>query len=195
MYDDICQYIGDYLTKNNISCDDFADGIGHYGIISSSIYALQLVLYIQIDLENILYKGDKKGFIYNEILYRSDIINDLYPNDTSLWDEYEKLNPFLLLNSEHYHSLMLLIEQLIQSASMYLTNFFKTKMIDILENITIQIIICQLSFLILLILTIYFFLFPRILRKNEEITEEKNMLKIIPNNELEQLLIKENIKI
>ena len=195
MYDDICQYIGDYLTKNNISCDDFADGIGHYGIISSSIYALQLVLYIQIDLENILYKGDKKGFIYNEILYRSDIINDLYPNDTSLWDEYEKLNPFLLLNSEHYHSLMLLIEQLIQSASMYLTNFFKTKMIDILENITIQIIICQLSFLILLILTIYFFLFPRILRKNEEITEEKNMLKIIPKNELEQLLIKDNIKI
>ena len=195
MNSDICQYIDDYMTKNNLTCDDFADGIGHYGLISSSIYAFQLILYIENNLENIIHKGQEKGFYYNEIIYRSDIINELYPNDTSLWDEYQKLNPFLVLNDEHYHALMLLIEQLIQSASYYLTNNFKSKMIDIIEDIKIQIIACEISFFIILIITIYFFLLPRILRKNEEITEEKNMLKIIPKNELEQLLIKENIKI
>ena len=47
----------------------------------------------------------------------------------------------------------------------------------------------------LLIIAYYFFLIPRILRKNNEIKEEKNMLKIIPKNELEQILMKEDIRI
>lgn len=35
---------------------------------------------------------------------------------------------------------------------------------------------------------------PKIVRKNIELIEEKNMLKIIPKNELELILIKEGIK-
>ena len=192
---DICEYINNYTKIYNYTCDDFADGIAHYGIYSSSIYAFQLILYLETDLENILYNLDKKGYQYDEIRYRSDQINILYPEDKNLWEEYESMNPFLILNSNNYHFLALIIQQLIHFASSYLSNYLKKKMVTIVDDIEIKIIFCQVSFYVLLIIAYYFFLIPRILRKNNEIKEEKNMLKIIPKNELEQILMKEDIRI
>jgi hypothetical protein len=192
---DICKYINNYTKIYNYTCDDFADGIAHYGIYSSSIYAFQLILYLETDLENILYNLDEKGYQYDEIRYRSDQINILYPEDKNLWKEYESMNPFLILNSDNYHFLALLIQQLIHIASSYLSNYLKNKMVTIVDDIEIKIIFCQVSFYVLLIIAYYFFFIPRILRKNNEIKEEKNMLKIIPKNELEQILMKEDIRI
>ena len=148
-----------------------------------------------MDLENLLYNLDKKGYKYNEIIFRSDQINILYPEDKNLWEEYESMNPILILNSDNYKSLAFLIQQLIQIASSYLSDYLKNKMIKIVDDIKIRIIFSQASIYALLIIACYFFLIPRILRKNDEMKEEKNMLKIIPKNELEQILIREDIRI
>ena len=192
---DVCNYIKNFQDIYNIKCDDFADGIAHYGMYSSSIYAFQLILYLEMDLENLLYNLDKKGYKYNEIIFRSDQINILYPEDKNLWEEYESMNPILILNSDNYKSLAFLIQQLIQLASSYLSDYLKNKMIKIVDDIKIRIIFSQASIYALLIIACYFFLIPRILRKNDEMKEEKNMLKIIPKNELEQILIREDIRI
>ena len=53
----------------------------------------------------------------------------------------------------------------------------------------------QILFDSLLIIACYFFLIPRIIKKNREIKEEKNMLNIIPKNELDQILYNEEIRI
>ena len=68
-------------------------------------------------------------------------------------------------------------------------------MLNIVDYIKIRIIFCQFFFYFLLVVACYFFLIPRILKKNEEMMEERNMLNIIPKNELEQILIKEDIRI
>ena len=148
-----------------------------------------------MELENILFKGKKKGFLYNEVFYPSDIINQLYPNDTNLYNDYINLNPFLILNSYKYHNLNILVENLIQNSSGYLSDFLKEKMINVINSTQNQIIFFHIIFELLIIFAIYFFFLPNILKKNDEIREEKNMLKIIPKNELEQILIKENIRI
>ena len=68
-------------------------------------------------------------------------------------------------------------------------------MINVINSTQNQIIFFHIIFELLIIFAIYFFFLPNILKKNDEIREEKNMLKIIPKNELEQILIKENIRI
>ena len=195
MNEDICKYINDFSKIYNVTCDDFADGIAHYGIYSSSIYAFQLILYSFLKLDNLLNKLENKGYKFDEIFYKSDSINELYPNDTNLWNEYENMNPILLMNEDYFHYLSLLIQQLIQSASSYLSSFYTDKMNQLINYVKIRIIISQIIFNVLLVVVSYFFLIPRILKKNEEMKEEKNMLKIIPKNELKQILIKEDIRI
>jgi hypothetical protein len=194
MNEDVCKYINDYAKEYNLICDDFADGIAHYGLYTSSIYTFQLILYSFLKLEDLLNKLEIKGFKYDEIFYKSDTINELYPNDTNLWDEYESMNPILLMNQDYFHYLALLIQQLIQSASTYLSVFYKNKMNQLVNYVKIRIIICQIAFNFFLVVVYYFFLIPKILKKNEEMREEKNMLKIIPKNELKQILIKEDIR-
>ena len=195
MNEDICDYLDQFVMQYNINCDDFADGIAHYGIYSSSIYTFQLILYIEMDLEKLLYNLDEKGYQYDEIRYRSDQINILYPEDKNLWEEYESMNPFLILNSDNFHSLALLIQQLIQSVSSSLCDFYKNRIIEIVDSLKIKIIMSQILFDSLLIIACYFFLIPRIIKKNREIKEEKNMLNIIPKNELDQILYNEEIRI
>ena len=195
MNEDICDYLDQFVMQYNINCDDFADGIAHYGVYSSSIYTFQLILYIEMDFEKLLYNLDEKGYQYDEIRYRSDQINILYPEDKNLWEEYESMNPFLILNSDNFHSLALLIQQLIQSVSSSLCDFYKNRIIEIVDSLKIKIIMSQILFDSLLIIACYFFLIPRIIKKNREIKEEKNMLNIIPKNELDQILYNEEIRI
>ena len=193
--EDICEYLNLNNTYYTISCDELGDGIGHYGLYATSIYTFQLIINLEMELENILFKGKKKGFLYNEVFYPSDIINQLYPNDTNLYNDYINLNPFLILNSYKYHNLNILVEDLIQNSFGYLSDFLKEKMINVINSTQNQIIFFHIIFELLIIFAIYFFFLPNILKKNDEIREEKNMLKIIPKNELEQILIKENIRI
>ncbi len=148
-----------------------------------------------MDFEKLLYNLDEKGYQYDEIRYRSDQINILYPEDKNLWEEYESMNPFLILNSDNFHSLALLIQQLIQSVSSSLCDFYKNRIIEIVDSLKIKIIMSQILFDSLLVIACYFFLIPRIIKKNREIKEEKNMLNIIPKNELDQILYNEEIRI
>ena len=192
----ICEYISEFSKHYKVSCDEYADGISRYGIYSSSIYAYQIILYLFFELDNILNQLEIKGYKYNEVIQRSDIFNiNFYPNDSSLWDDYKSLNPILLLNNQKTHDLVILIQQIIQGASSYLSSYYKKKMLNIVDYIKIRIIFCQFFFYFLLVVACYFFLIPRILKKNEEMMEERNMLNIIPKNELEQILIKEDIRI
>ena len=194
-FENICKYFDKYSSKYNISCDDIGDGISHYGMYSISIYMLQLIAYLINSLQNIINKGKLKGFEYDEIYYRSDNINDLFPENKSLWKEYESLNPFLIINNKNNYYLSVIMEHIIKESSSYINLYLKNKMIDILFKLKNKILFCAVGLLFIIIISTLFFLIPRIIRKNKEMIEEKNMLKIIPKNELEQILIQEDIKL
>ena len=193
IFDDICSLYDKNFNLTNITCDDIGDGILHYGIYSISIYILQLIVYLMNYLKFIIEKGKLKGFKYDEILYSSNKFNNLYPENESLWEEYESLNPFLVINHENNYYLSFIIGNIIKEAFDKLSSFIINKIIDIIQNLKKKMIFCQILLLFIFILNTLFFLFPRIIRKNNEMSEEKNMLKIIPKKELEEILIKEDI--
>ena len=193
-FGNICPFFENYTNQYNLSCEFFSDGILYYGIYSISIYSLQLINYLVNFLEETLNKGKEKGFNYDEIYYRSDHINELYPSDDNLIEEYKSLNPMLIINDEKSHYLSVIIEQAIKNSSNKLSTYLKNKMIITVKRIKRTIIYSALGLLWILILSTVIFLIPRIIHKNNEMIEEKNMLKIIPKNELEQILIQEDIK-
>ena len=156
---------------------------------------LQLISNLLNSLRNIIEKGSEKGFKYDEIYYRSDYINDLYPENKSLWSEYESLNPFLIINNQNNYYLSVIMEHIIKESTNYLSLYIKNKMLNIVLQLKNKILISAFGLLLVLVISTLFFLFPRIIRKNNEMIEEKNMLKIIPKNEFEQIIIQEDIKI
>ena len=194
MFGDICSYIQEYSDLNNITCNEIGDGIAHYGYYSSNIYAFQLMIYLKNELEDIIIQGEKKGFKYDEIYYKSDNINDLYPKDKNLWNEYKSLNPFLLLNNNNSLYLTLIIQQITRKSLSGLRDKLRNKMVNIVNKIKNNIILSVFGFLFIFIFITIFILLPKIIIKNNEIIEEKNMLKIIPKNELKQILIQDDIK-
>jgi hypothetical protein len=193
-FGNICPFFENYTNQYNISCELFSDGILYYGIYSISIYSLQLINYLVNFLEETLNNGKEKGFNYDEIYYRSDHINELYPSDDNLIEEYKSLNPMLIINDEKSHYLSVIIEQAIKNSSNKLSTYLKNKMIITVKRIKRTIIYSAIGLLWILILSTIIFLIPRIIHKNNEVIEEKSMLKIIPKNELEQILIQVDIK-
>ena len=194
MFGDICSSIQEYTNLYNITCNEIGDGIAHYGYYSSIIYAFQLMIYLENYLEDIIIQGKKKGFKYDEIYYKSDYINDLYPKDKNLWNEYKSLNPFLLLNNNNSLYLTLIIQQITRKSLSGLRDELRNNMGNIIYKIKNNIILSIFGFLFIFIFFTTFILFPKIIIKNNEINEEKDMLKIIPKNELKQILIQEDIK-
>ena len=193
VFGDICEYFEVYSNIYNITCNDIGDGIIRYGIYSISIYILQLIVYLINYLKDIIEKGKLKGFKYDEIYYSSNKFNELYPENESLWKEYETLNPFLVINHENNFYLSIIIGKIVKNALDTLDSFFNNKIISIINELKKKLIFIEIILLFLFILNTFILIFPRIIRKNNEIIEEKNMLKIIPKKELEQILIKEDI--
>ena len=152
------------------------------------------MIYLKNELEDIIIQGEKKGFKYDEIYYKSDNINDLYPKDKNLWNEYKSLNPFLLLNNNNSLYLTLIIQQITRKSLSGLRDKLRNKMVNIVNKIKNNIILSVFGFLFIFIFITIFILLPKIIIKNNEIIEEKNMLKIIPKNELKQILIQDDIK-
>ena len=102
-----------------------------------------------------------------------------------IYIEYESN---FIINKKKTNDLVVLIQQLIQGASSYLSSYYKQRMNYIVDNI--KIIVYQFVLILYYSLIIIFSL-----RKNEEMMKERKMLDIIPKNELEQILIKEDIRI
>ena len=194
VFGNICSYFQNYSNSYQVSCEQIGDGIANYGLYTTSIYCFQLILYLQNNLEKILEEGEKKGYKYDEIYYKSDSINELFPEDKNLWEDYKSLNPFLLINNKKVHDLTILIQQITRNAFTGLRVMLRNKMNQIVLKVKENILFFAIGLFVILTSSTIILIIPKIVRKNIELIEEKNMLKIIPKNELELILIKEGIK-
>ena len=70
----------------------------------------------------------------------------------------------------------------------------RNKMNQIVLKVKENILFLAIVLFVILTSSTIILIIPKIVRKNIELIEEKNMLKIIPKNELELILIKEGIK-
>ena len=187
-YNDVlCEHFSDYALQYNKTCKEVADNIGNYGLWSIFNHGIQLLCFLIIQIDTVLYEGELKGYYYNEILYDSSIVNPLYPDNENLYEDYLKYNPFDMINSNSTLNLTVLIENIVKPSIDGLRKditFEMKNLCDLVEEYSL--ILCIWSIIILSVNYIVFFI-PKIIKTNSQIKQGKTMLKIIPKEERDKI--------
>ena len=187
-YNDVlCEHFSDYALKYNKTCKEVADNIGNYGLWSIFNHGIQLLCFLIIQIDTVLYEGELKGYYYNEILYDSSIVNPLYPDNENLYEDYLKYNPFNVINSNTSLNLTVLIENIMKPAINSLREEITQIMYDISDVIEKYSVICCIILSFILIVNYISLFIPKIMKTNSQIYQGKVMLKIIPKQERDKI--------
>ena len=189
MKSDLCVYFENYSLSYNISCDIVCDGIIRKGLINILIYGIHNILYLMNKINYAIEEINKYNFKYNEVLYGTIHYYDLYPENKSEWELYEKLNPFLLINDNICKNLTILTENIIKNVTNVMIENIKNEIITKFENIKNNLtILCFLFGFIIFIPTI-FYIIPDIIKKNIDINNKRKLLAIIPKEIMAEILL------
>ena len=178
------------LNENeyNFTCENFCNNISNLGLSLLSTYYVNNLLYLLKNVEDAYIIAEKNNYYYNELLKIKSKNNTLfYPNNISLYNDYEMKNPFLLLKSNVSIEIILIEKLLFTPAVNIILDIIKDDIYYQMDLIKNNIVIILVVFYIIFSF-IYFYKFPvKIYNLNYIIYKNRKMLKIIPKNVLEDI--------
>ena len=184
----ICSYLDDYSSNYGITCEEVGNNIGIYGLYSVSVYIFQSMIELLTLIKEIIKLGKEKNYTYAELFYDTAYYVNFYPENKSLWDEYEKLDPFNIINDPLMKNLTVLIEYLFRPSVESFLDYIDNDINNEMKNLGKIVIICLVSYYILLNFILIIFIIPDILRKNVEINKKRKMLILIPKDILPEII-------
>ena len=184
----ICSYLDEYSSKYGITCEQIGNNVGIYGLYPVSIYIFQSMIELFKIIKEIVRLGKEKNYSYTELFYGSDYYVNFYPENKSLWEEYEKLDPFNVINDPLMKNLTILIEYLFRPSAESFLDYMDNDIYNLMEDMGKIIIICFVCYYIILILIFGLYIIPDIFRKNIEINKKRKMLMLIPKDILPEII-------
>ena len=168
------------------------NNICKYGLISITIYILQSIMELLKLTKYNIDLGKNKNYTYSELFYGSDYYIDFHPENKSLWEEYESLDPFNIINNYLMKNLTVLIENVHTASISSILEFIEKDFINSFNKIKKIIIVFSICFYILFVFIIFLYTIPYILRKNVEINKKRKMLILIPKDILPEIIEEKN---
>ena len=185
--DKLCDFFADYGRIWNKQCKEVADNIAMYGLWFAFNHEVQLLIFLVKRTDQLIEIGESKGYYYDEILYDSGIVNELYPQNESLHQDYLKYNPFDMINSNSTLNLTVLMENIVKPAIDGLREDITNEMKNLCDSVEqYSLVLCVWSIIILTISYIIIFI-PKIIKTDSQIKQGKAMLKIIPKEERDKI--------
>ena len=186
----LCYLLND--NEYNFTCENFCNNISNLGLSLLSTYYINNLFYLLKKVDNAYSLAEKNNYYYNELLKTKLKNNTLfYPNNISLYNDYEMKNPFLLLKSNASIEIILIEKLVFTPAVNLILDILKDDIFSEMKLIKRFIVIILVIFYVIFSF-IYFYKFPiKIYNLNNIIYKNKKMLKIIPKNVLTD--IKEEI--
>ena len=185
--DELCDFFSDYGRIWNKQCKEVADNIAMYGLWFAFNHEVQLLIFLVKRTDQLIEIGESKGYYYDEILYDSGIVNELYPQNESLHQDYLKYNPFDMINSNSTLNLTVLMENIVKPAIDGLREDITNEMKNLCDSVEqYSLVLCIWSIIILTISYIIIFI-PKIIKTDSQIKQGKAMLKIIPKEERDKI--------
>ena len=185
--DELCDFFSDYGRIWNKQCKEVADNIAMYGLWFAFNHEVQLLIFLVKRTDQLIEIGESKGYYYDEILYDSGIVNELYPQNESLHQDYLKYNPFDMINSNSTLNLTVLMENIVKPAIDGLREDITNEMKNLCDSVEqYSLVLCVWSIIILTISYIIIFI-PKIIKTDSQIKQGKAMLKIIPKEERDKI--------
>ena len=184
----LCSYLDDYINNYNINYNEVGNNICKYGLISITIYILQSMMELLKLTKYNIDLGKNKNYTYSELFYGTDYYIDYHPENKSLWEEYESLDPFNIINNYLMKNLSVLIENVHTASISSILEFIEKDFNNSFNKIKMTIIVFSICFYILFVFIIFLYIIPYILRKNVEINKKRKMLILIPKDILPEII-------
>ena len=184
----ICSYMDNYASSFGITCDQVGNNVAIYGLYPVTIYIFQSMIELLKIINEVIKKGNEKNYVYSELFYGSQYYLNFYPENKSLWEEYEKLDPFNVINQPLMKNLTVLIENIFRPSAEAFLDFIDKDIENIMEDMEKIIIICLVCYYFILILIFSLYIIPDIFSKNIEINKKRKMLILIPKDILPEII-------
>ena len=185
----LCFLAQDYLDNLNLSCAFLASNTTEFGFGAISSYFIENIMYITKKVSYLHQQNIAKNYTYDEINYGTiDYVNITDEN-------HYKNNPMFLINDVKTNQLILLREHVFVQCFLNSLNALKDDIIDKIDNIKIiTLIICIILFLFYFCIFIVYFP-ANLYKKNSEINNNREFLKIIPKNVILDIFKSEDEKL
>ena len=188
----LCDFFISFEENYNISCQSLSNNISSYGLDSIMVFYIQSMSNILMHFKTNMNIIKKYGFKYNELIYGTDLYNNLSPTDPELLKKYNELNPFNIINGDEIRDLNTISEVIIKQAFECISNSIFDDIEGIFNQINSFEIYLSTGFFLVVIIFNFLFYFPFLFKKNKEIKQIRHMLLIIPKDVLYKLLVKED---
>ena len=185
----LCYLSEDFLELNNLTCSYIASNATEFGFDTVSSYFIENIMYIVKKVSYLKEENIAKNYTYDEINYGTDY----YVNITD--ENHYKNNPFFLINDDKTRQLILIRENVFNPILLLSLNALNDDIINKLDNIKIiTLILCIIIFVFYF--SIFIAYFPaNLYKKNNEINNNREFLKIIPKNVILDIFKTEDEKI
>ena len=185
----LCYLSEDFLDQYNFTCSYLASNATEFGFDTVASYFIENIMYITKKVAYLKDENIAKNYTYDEVNYGTDE----YVNITD--ENHYKNNPLFLINDEKTIQLILVRDYVFNPILILSLNALNEDIINKLDNIKIiTLVICINIFLFYF--SIFIAYFPaNLYKKNNEINNNREFLKIIPKNVILDIFKSEDEKI
>ena len=187
----LCDYLNNFTYYYNFKCEDLGYNISKYGLNAIYVYIADSINQLALKCDKLLKYANSKGYYYNEGYYNSIIYDHFYPSDTSLREDYEKNNPFLLFNDKIMRDLNIINEYIFNPATNSLKDTINGETEAIIKVMNRYFVVIGIICITLIILFYIIYLIPVFISKINELSKTRKMIKIIPKDILCEIIKKE----
>ena len=178
-----CKFFTNFSILNNISCGKFADNISNFGLPTIEAYFFKNIIQAANLLKSLLEESINNGNIYYDYYYGTPFYVNIYDDK-----EYAIKNPFSIINNEGVKDCNVIMTTLMypmfQSLVLILNENITKYKINLKNFIIIFIVIysCKIIF------SYVIFIFPNIIKENEDLNKTKTVLRVIPKIVLNDII-------
>ena len=177
-----CNYINEEHIEFNIACDNLANNISNYGLNSITSYYIDTAYYLIILFEKKVSISYYSNYTFNELLYGTEIYEQLIPTNEADKEIYNSLNPFFLFNLNELKDLSVIIFHVLGNLFIDFNELYSDALNNCFINIKKNIKLMNYLFFIILAIAYIIYIIPYGIIKNIDINNSRKILNIIPKD-------------
>ena len=184
----LCDYFDKLYNLSNLTCFDLGEKVIDYGIIPIYTYYIKIIFQLLYDYNDVFNYIVKKGYIYMDFAYGTDLYNESIPKDLEDEEDYLNSNPFLIVNTKGFRDITLIIVNVLVPMYQSIINILFQSFDNFYQDNHNFIFIMMVIFYGIITFVYVFHTFPMIYNENKDINKTRAILGVIPKTVLYEII-------
>ena len=189
----LCYFYDGLFNLSNLTCEEIGNNVVDYGLIPIHSFYIKVFFELLNDFEDVLNYAFKKGYIYTDFAYGSELYNLSIPDGVEE-EDYLKSNPFLFVNYKGFRDITLIIVDILVPMYRNIIGLLFDSFEEFYINNHDFIYILMIVFYLIIIFIYIFHIFPMIFHENRDINKTRTILSVIPKTVLYEIIKNDNLE-